>query len=186
MRIICKKIVIIICAISLSALVSDMLVQAGSMANTEQIITEAEDFSEIVTGDAEPATTETEEFFETAADDPESSFTGTEELIEIASNDSSALNIIEGSVDEELVGANTKLYFPLDNLDTREVRGFSSGHAGIDFSCTVGTPIYASCDGSVTFYQCYRTYSGTRYLTSYGNCVYLRPSEDTSKLIRVC
>lgn len=88
-----------------------------------------------------------------------------------------------------LLSANVKaatsitLYFPLENFDTRVSRGFSSSHDGIDFGCSTGTPIYASCDGTVKYYQCYRTYSGVKYLTSYGNCVYLYPDEDSSEMI---
>ena len=75
------------------------------------------------------------------------------------------------------------LYFPLKNFDTAVSQGFSSSHDGIDFSCSTGTAVYASCNGTAKYYQCYRTYSGTKYLTSYGNCIYLYPSENSNEMI---
>lgn len=76
-----------------------------------------------------------------------------------------------------------KLYFPLMNFDTPVSQGFGPGHAGIDFSCTTGTAVYASCDGTAYYYQCYRTKNGAKYLTSYGNSVFLYPSANSNELI---
>ena len=40
-----------------------------------------------------------------------------------------------------------------------------------------GTPLYANFSGTAQFYQVYTTISGTKYLTSYGNAVYLTSTD---------
>lgn len=51
------------------------------------------------------------------------------------------------------------------------------GYHDINRNVSTSTPVYAIADGQVTFYQCYRTYSGTKYLTSYGNYIEFKSSD---------
>ena len=46
-------------------------------------------------------------------------------------------------------------------------------HDGVDMAAGSGTPIYANFSGNAAFYQAYTTINGKKYLTSYGNCVYI-------------
>ena len=43
------------------------------------------------------------------------------------------------------------------------------GYHDINRGVYIGMPVYSIADGTVTYYQSYRIYSGTKYLTSYGN-----------------
>ena len=79
--------------------------------------------------------------------------------------------------------AGVTLYFPVENTSTGESRGFSSSHSGIDFLCSMDTPVYASCDGRAEFRQIYTNINGTNTLTSYGNCIFLYPSGNSSELV---
>lgn len=45
------------------------------------------------------------------------------------------------------------------------------GYHDINRGVYVGMPVYAITDGTISCYQAYRTYSGTKYLTSYGNFI---------------
>lgn len=56
---------------------------------------------------------------------------------------------------------------------------YSNGdpHYGVDMAAPSGTPLYANFSGTAQFYQVYTTISGTKYLTSYGNAVYLTSTD---------
>ena len=76
--------------------------------------------------------------------------------------------------------AAAKLYWPLDTK-WKITTGFTAyaNHNGVDMAANQGSPIYANFDGTATYYQCYTTIGGTKYLTSYGNCVYLSSNDGT-------
>ena len=51
------------------------------------------------------------------------------------------------------------------------------GYHDINRNVNTGTPVYAVADGTITCYQAFRTYGGTRYLTSYANFIQFRSSD---------
>ena len=52
-----------------------------------------------------------------------------------------------------------------------------ANHNGVDMAAPQGTPIYANFSGTAIFYQIYTTINGVKYLTSYGNSVYLTSTD---------
>lgn len=50
------------------------------------------------------------------------------------------------------------------------------GYHDINIGVSLGTPVYAIADGTITFKQAYRTYGGVKYLTSYGNFIEFKSS----------
>lgn len=60
-------------------------------------------------------------------------------------------------------------------------RGFSSGHSGVDMACPEGVPIYAPCDGTLSYYYC--SNDGGKTLTSYGN---LAEIDNGTYVIKFC
>lgn len=51
-----------------------------------------------------------------------------------------------------------------------------TGYHDINRNVSTRTPVYAIADGTVTYKQAYRVYSGTKYLTSYGNFIEFKSS----------
>jgi murein DD-endopeptidase MepM/ murein hydrolase activator NlpD len=51
------------------------------------------------------------------------------------------------------------------------------GYHDININVSTSTPVYAIADGTVTYKQAYRTYSGVKYLTSYGNFIEFKSSD---------
>ncbi len=49
----------------------------------------------------------------------------------------------------------------------------------INVGITLGTPVYAITDGTVSYRQAYTTVNGTRYLTSYGNHIVFTSADGT-------
>lgn len=52
------------------------------------------------------------------------------------------------------------------------------GYHDINRGVSIGTPVYAIADGTITCKQAYRIYSGLRYLTSYGNYIEFRSDKN--------
>lgn len=52
------------------------------------------------------------------------------------------------------------------------------GYHDINRNVSSSTPVYAIADGVVTYKQAYRTYNGIKYLTSYGNFIEFRSSQN--------
>ncbi len=78
--------------------------------------------------------------------------------------------------------AATKFYWPLPtNYPITTGYYYSNGKCqyGVDMAANQGTPVYAIFSGTAVYYQVYTTISGTNYLTSYGNCVYLTSNDGT-------
>lgn len=83
-----------------------------------------------------------------------------------------------------LAGATESLWFPFDHA--REVTcAFGStcytGHAGLDFGCDEGTPIYASISGTVI--TAVNNVAGQTCSWSFGNYVKIRSNDNTTQVI---
>ena len=72
---------------------------------------------------------------------------------------------------ENIILAADTFPWPVDvSINTNSGYLYSSSHTGEDFPCAIGTPVYAVCDGTVSYYYC--TKDG-KTLSSYGNLAIL-------------